>query len=399
MEPLHVQACRCPIPDGPLRCVTVWVTAWHRGHELDRDCGWNAVASYPGNGDAARVRYATSFCLLVVMGCGVPDDGPPPRAVAIDATVDASGLSEDIAFEVPSGTRSLTVVIEGAADALFALGAFELGGADLVKLPAGAPGPAMQASYEQEQIGQMPGRLFQSIRIGTFTHVYPYRPDQSVVAGRARLRVASNRPGPVTVTIVMPEDDGANALPLNLYLVSDTLADPNTPAFQAELARLFAPAGITVTIRGVERLTGTAFERLTQFSEPQEAPNSQAAMMPSLVADRALDGLDVFFVEGLPTGVGGLSLGTPGPPIRGSYYFGVIVRGGFPDLEMARITAHEAAHFLALQHVQNRGISGTSYPDPLDDTTPGTDNLMEDGTILTADQAFALSRSALLISP
>ncbi len=357
------------------------------------------MASSQGNGDAPRVRYATSFCFLVVMGCGGPDDGPPPREVAIEATVAASGLSEDIAFEVPSGTRSITVVIEGAGDALFALGAFELGGADLVQLPAGAPGPAMQASYEQEQIGQMPGGLFQSIRLGTFTHVYPYRPDQSVSAGRARLRVASNRPGPVTVTIVMPEDDGANALPLNLYVVSDTLADPDTPAFQDELARLFAQAGITVTIGGVERLSGTAFERITQFSEPQEAPNSQAAMMPSLVADRALDGLDVFFVEGLPAGVAGLSLGTPGPPIRGSYYFGVIVRGGFPDLEMARIAAHEAAHFLALQHVQNRGISGMTYPDPLDDTTPGTDNLMEDGTILTADQAFALSRSALLIAP
>ncbi len=38
------------------------------------------------------------------------------------------------------------------------------------------------------------------------------------------------------------------------------------------------------------------------------------------------------------------------------------------------------------------------YPDPLDDTTPGIDNLMEDGTVLTAGQAFALSRSALLVA-
>lgn len=41
--------------------------------------------------------------------------------------------------------------------------------------------------------------------------------------------------------------------------------------------------------------------------------------------------------------------------------------------ELARITAHEAGHVLALQHVQNRGISGRTYPDPLDDTTPGAD--------------------------
>ena len=160
--------------------------------------------------------------------------------------------------------------------------------------------------------------------------------------------------------------------------------------------RVFAQAGITLRFNGLERLTGTALERITDFNEPQETPTSQSAMLTSLVADSTSDGLDVFFVEGLPTGVAELSLGTPGPPTRGSYYFGVIVRGGFPAVEQARVTAHEVAHFLALQHEQNRGISGRLYPDPLDDTTPGVDNLMEDGTVLTPGQSFALSRSALL---
>jgi hypothetical protein len=77
----------------------------------------------------------------------------------------------------------------------------------------------------------------------------------------------------------------------------------------------------------------------------------------------------------------------------------VIVRGGFPAIEMARIVAHEVAHFLALQHVQNRGISGMTYPDPLADTMPGVDNLMSSGTVLTAGQSFALSRSPLLVAP
>ena len=84
--------------------------------------------------------------------------------------------------------------------------------------------------------------------------------------------------------------------------------------------------------------------------------------------------------------------------MRGSYYFGVIVRGGLSAVESARIVAHEGAHFLALQHVQNVGISGTIYPDPLDDTSPGQGNLMENGTTLTDDQAFALARSALLVA-
>ena len=340
----------------------------------------------------------TLLCLIAIAACGgSDDDAPPSRDVAFDATVANDGLSEAITFRVPEGTRSISVIVEGAPDALYALGAFAVGdGADLVQLPAGH-GAAMQASYEQEQIGQMPGLLFQSIRLGTYTHVYPYRPEQVVIAGTGSLRVASNRPGAVSVRIVMPEDDGAAVLPLSFYIVSDTIADPNTPVFTAELERVFMQAGIRARIDRVERLTGTALERITDFNEPQESPTSQSAMLTALVADRVHDGLDVFFVEGLPTGVAGLSLGTPGPPTRGSYYFGVVIRGGFPAIEQARVTAHELAHFLALQHVVNRGISGRTYPDPLDDTMPGVDNLMEDGTVLTAGQRFALSRSALLV--
>lgn len=347
------------------------------------------------------MRFMLACVAIVVLGCG--DDGidqPPPREVILEAVVGADGLSADVPFEIPDGTRSITIVVEGANDALYALGAFAMGDdQELVHLPAGAPGPAMQATYEQEQIGQLAGDLYQSIRLGTFTHVYPYRPGQMVVEGTAYLRVASNRPGPVRIRILMPEDDGANTLALNIYLVSDTLADPDTPAFRSEVTRLFAQANVNVTFNRVERITGTALERITDFSEPQEAPTSMSAMLPGLVADRPTTGLDVFFVESLPSGVGGLALGTPGPPIRGSYYFGVVVRGGLPAVELARITAHEGGHFLGLQHVENRGISGRTYPDPLDDTTPGVDNLMEGGTLLTPHQAFALSRSALLFVP
>lgn len=120
-------------------------------------------------------------------------------------------------------------------------------------------------------------------------------------------------------------------------------------------------------------------------------------MLPGLVAGE-LDGpaLDVFIVESLPAGVGGLSLGTPGPPLRASYYYGVAIVPAGSDGGTARVLAHEVSHFLALQHVENVGVSGDVYPDPLDDTDPGEDNLMEDGTTITADQAFALARSALL---
>jgi hypothetical protein len=352
---------------------------------------------------------AAALCLAVLaVGCGddastpdaaMPDAAPPPRQVALDTEVDDTGLSPQVSFTVPDATRSLTIVIEGDDAGLYGLGALTLSdGVDLVALPAGAPGPAMQTAYNDEQIGQMEGNLFQSIRLGTFTHVYPYKPGQVTLPGSASLRVASDTAGPVRVTVVMPEDDGAATLPLNIFIVSDTLTDPVTTEMTDELDRIFAQASISVSIQGVERLTGTALEQITQSTEPQEAPGSQSAMLPALVADRDLAGLDLFFVESLPTGIGGLALGTPGPPVRGSYYSGVVVRGGLSAINTARVVAHEGAHFLALQHVQNRGVSGALYPDPLDDTTPGQGNLMENGTTLTDDQAFALSRSALLVT-
>lgn len=344
------------------------------------------------------MRLSMLLLALTCVACTDPDDSPPPRELTLEATIDESGLSEELSFAIPEHTRSVTIVAEGAPDALFALGTFAVGdGTDLVQLPGDPHGPAMQASYQQEQIGHMAGQLYQSIRLGTFTHVYPYKPGQIVVAGTGRLRVASDRPGSVTIRIVMPEDVAATVLPLNVYIVSDTLADPITDPFRDELQQIFTRAGITIRIDAIERLTGSPLARITDFNEPQESPTSQSAMIPSLVADRDDDGLDIFLVERLPSGIAGLSLGTPGPPIRGSYYFGVIIRGDYPAYELARVMAYEVSHFVALHHVQNRGVSGQLYSDPLDDTMPGQDNLMEDGTALSAGQAFALTRSALLV--
>jgi hypothetical protein len=348
--------------------------------------------------------------IVVVLACSLsacggdpdpaPDASPPPRFIVAELAVDETGFSAILDFEVPAATRSMTVVIEGADDALYGLGALRTSDAiEHVDLDLGAPpGPAMQASYNDEQIGHMPGDLYQSIRLGTFSHVYPYRPDQLLPAGATSLRVASDTAGPIRVTVLLPEDDGAATLHLNVIAVSEDLELPADPPFVDEVATLFAQADIAVVVDEVLSLSGTGLSTITDFSEPQESPGSMSAMLPSLVEDR-LDGgaLDVFIVDGLPFNVGGLSLGTPGPPIRGSYYYGIAVRY-YPDVVgLGRVVAHEVAHFLALQHIQNTGISGAIYPDPLDDTTPGNDNLMDDGTTLTADQAFSLSRSALLM--
>ncbi len=328
-----------------------------------------------------------------------PDAGLPPRTLEADLTVEASGFSEELTFDVPSSTRSLTVVVNGAPSALYALGALRTAdGTEHVGLDvASPPGSAMQESYVDEQIGHMAGGLYQSVRLGTFTHIFPERPGQALPAGTTTLRVASDTPGPVHVTVLLPPEDGASVLHLNLVAVSDDFTFMTPPSLADEVQAIFAQVGVTIVFDSIVALPGTGLSSLTDFTEPQETPTSMSAMLPALVAGQvSAPALDVFVVDSLPAGVGGLSLGTPGPPLRGSYYYGVVLLKYADDTAQARVLAHEVAHFLALQHVENRGVSGTVYPDPLADTQPGQGNLMENGTTLTADQAFAISRSALL---
>lgn len=348
-----------------------------------------------------RLALLALALISSVAACGSDDAPPASPLFEGDVMVDSSGFSEPLAFGVPDDARSITIVATGAADALYALGSFETAdGTERVGIDlATAPGTTMRASYDTEQIGHMPGMLYQSIRLGTFTHVYPYRPDQSVVPGTASLRIASDRPGPVHVTILIPPDDGGKTLHLNLFAISETLTLPQPPTFLDEVQTLLGQAQLTVVVDEIRALRGTGLSSITESTEPQEAPPSQSARITGVVdAPASPSALDVFIVDSLPSGIAGLSLGTPGPPLRGSYYYGVLVERTANDASIGFTIAHELAHFLALQHVTNTGVSGMTYPDPLDDTVPGQPNMMQSGTgtTLTADQAFALSRSALL---
>lgn len=338
--------------------------------------------------------------VLLSLACGTGGDAPPERHVEAELALDEFGNSEVFEFVIPEQTRSMTVIAEGAADQLLGISSLMLGdGEDLVNVDVDSPlGEEMRERYFVLQNGQMPGNLSQSIRLGTFSHVYPYAPGLDLVPGRAEIRMASTAlAGTIKLRILMPEDDGATALHLNLIRVAASDPEYNSDELVEELDSLLGPAGIDVVVDEFVQVIDVERATISDFFEPQEMPTSQSAALALWGREQvASDALNVFIVDSLPFGVGGLALGTPGPPDPESYYFGVLSRFNSNSAQLARVTAHELAHFLALQHVENRDLAGTVTADPIADTEPGQDNLMEQGRLLTPGQSFALARSALL---
>ncbi len=350
------------------------------------------------------MRLLFALAISGSIGCSAGESATPPalppaRTQSFVTTIRSNGFSDAVEFSVPPHSRSITVVVKGVEGRLYALGALRLAdGVERVNLDASASyGAVMRDAYVTEQSGAMPGDLYQTIRLGTFTHVYPHAPGQETKEGRASLRVVSDATeGEVSVRVYMPEDDGASTLHINALAVSETLEMSTSPGFLGPAQKIFDQAGIKLVVDGAFSVKGSGLSSMLDFNEPQEPPGGGAAALAALgAAQTTTPALNVFVIDRLVSGVAGLSLGTPGPPDEGSYYFGVILRSA-PDAELARVFAHEVCHFMALQHVVNKGVSGKLYPDPIDDTSPGVPNLMEDGTTLTPGQIFALSRSALL---
>jgi hypothetical protein len=358
----------------------------------------------------ARVRWLVVSWLLAV-GCTPPDGSArdlspapdlaaPPRRIETTVTL-TGGLSAPLELVVPANTRSLTVVAVGDDHALYALGSLRTpDGVEHVTLAPGPPAMELQQQYYGDQVPVLPTGLYQTIRVGTFTHVYPYAPGQLLAPGPMSLRIASSAmSGQVAVTLLLPEDDGGRVLHLNALSLISVGAPPPATGWLAPLQTIFQQAGIRIVLDEVQSVTSAEFSNLGEtpgtLPEPGDVYCRLALAGHGWVMS---DALNVFIVESLPGAIGGFTLGLPGPPVPSSYDFGVVVRAHADDAEAARAIGHEVAHFLNLHHVQDLGtFSGTAYPDPLDDTTPGQPNLMDGtGTTLTAGQAFSLSKSPLL---
>jgi len=339
-----------------------------------------------------------ALCLMGLgsVGCTQRDD---QRQRVFGAQLSRSRVSDRFQVAVPVHSRSIAIVVRGEPDVLYALASFQVGGSELVDIPPEALADRLQAAYFEEGTAQ-PSRVpLQFARLGCFNFVYPYAPGQPLPAGPLQFRIAASRvSSDAQIAVLMPEEDGANVLHIQLVRVSEqaSLDSSSAHALAQPAQAIFAQAGIVLQIDSVMRLRGTGLSSLPGLAEPWESPLGPLARLAQLgQAQHEGTGLPVYVVDDLPTGRDGVSLGLPGPPQPRGPYWGVVVRSAAPSV-LGRSLAHEVAHFLGLRHVRTVTPSGQIMTDGIDDTEPNGTNLMEHGDRLTPGQIYTLLRSPLL---
>jgi hypothetical protein len=329
-----------------------------------------------------------------------------------EALLNPLGISEPLVFDVPRNARSLTVTVVGEPAQIYALASLRTAdGVEHVgwdeKKP---PGPALDYFYRQEHLCHFPGRLRQCPRLGTYTLIYPNRPDQKLPAGATSLRVSSEKAGSAHVHFFLSETSKANFLHLNFFTVSRQAAPVDTKRLARNIQGIFDQAEIQIVIDNAVALPDSSFSDLTNLAapklrpsgaptDPEETPDGGPAKLALLGHQRLplSSALNIYLVDSFGgRGVKALSLGTPGPPLPSSYYFGVFVERSSDYDAMARLSAHEIAHFLGLDHPTRWSASDAIYRDGLVSSAEIVINLMGSGSELTAAQVNVMMRSPLL---
>ena len=336
----------------------------------------------------------------------------PQQGLVRDVSLNELGISEVVVFDVPRNMRSLTVTVVGDPERVYALASLRT--ADGVEHVGWdekqSPGPTLNKFYREEHLCYFPGTLRQCPRLGTFTLVYPNKPGQKLPAGPTSLKISSEKAGSARVHVLLSAPNKTNVLHLNFFTVSHRTPQFDTKLLARKIQDIFDQAEIQIVIDNEVALNDTPFGDLTNLAapkqrpsgaptDPEEAPDSAPAKLAFLGHQRlpSSNALNVFLVDSFGgRGIKALSLGTPGPPLPSSYYFGVFVERSSNYEVMARLAAHEVAHFLGLDHPTRWSASDAVYRDGLVSSAEVVTNLMSSGTELNPAQIYVITRSPLL---
>lgn len=347
-----------------------------------------------------RNWLGVTLVLGLVAGCG---DSHVPM-VDDEVSFDADGRSTTFEFDVPAGARSVTVVVEGDDDAMYALGSLRFSDGIEHVVP-------IEPMEMRARDGSIEGRGadLQFPRAGTFVLQYPSIEAQVLPDGPATLVVISDGTARARVRIFAPTDEGTE---LHVALVSFSPAFPldTEPAVMARVREVYAGVGVSIVVD--EMVTGAERPAISYEMASPTHGDSGGRLVSAAQAVLSTDALPIVFVEHRDDAALGVSRGLPSPASPDDDFYGIIIDATVDSLGaddtalMSRIIAHELGHALGLLHLDGMNPDGGTWTDPFDDTEAFDDTIMGSALLggplpemswrVSPQQAFALRRSALL---
>ncbi|MBI5497088.1 MAG: hypothetical protein HY904_18885 [Deltaproteobacteria bacterium] len=335
---------------------------------------------------------ATGLCLWEVQGRGQLDLGA--------VTTSAAG-SEDIAFEVPAGTGSFTVVLEDD-DGL------RLGARRLV-----APDGTVVLNADDEASDLNPGTVY----VGVASVLVPSGDDPraGAIPGRWTLRVA---------TYALDDTLGVTPIPGNVERIRVLTEPVGVEGGAVDLHLSFSPAlGVSFTAPSADAWVTALLGRVAAYLERahlvlgtvtfahlgghDEVPDGNAARaLCTAASSTGLAGrsVNLFLVQDLAF-TSGFSGGIPGPPETWqSPGSGIVLESMGSGDATGILAAHELFHFMGLRHTTELSGGGR---DPLSDTPecprgtslescPDYGNLMFPSFPLRGDLDVSAAQTAVL---